>query len=240
MEKTIVVLLSFVLLFSLFSINTEKVFACSYIAQTPAEKFAGADVVFLGKVTAHDTVSHNTKPLDSGTETTVDTVFTVSKYWKGKVGVTAQVFSPYTVGTSCEPFRGQMDTEYVVYADMDTAGNLTTTEVGPVVVAYANADLELLGEGKTLEMDLDKYMVKYFFTKNLSLGMKGSEVLSLQKYLNSRGYKVAIVGPGSPGSETSYFGPATKSALIKFQIAKSITPAVGFFGPITRGIVNAN
>ncbi len=78
---------------------------------------------------------------------------------------------------------------------------------------------------------------KYIFPRNLSLNMSGPDVLLLQKYLNTHNYILTTTGPGSPGNETSYFGSLTKRALIKYQIANRITPAVGYFGPITRGVV---
>jgi peptidoglycan hydrolase-like protein with peptidoglycan-binding domain len=62
-------------------------------------------------------------------------------------------------------------------------------------------------------------------------------VLALQKYLNAHGYTVATSGPGSVGNETTTFGPATKAALIKFQKANNITPASGYFGPLTRAAI---
>jgi len=74
----------------------------------------------------------------------------------------------------------------------------------------------------------------YAFYRNLKLGSKGEDVRQLQILLNSKGYTVTTTGPGSRGLETTTFGPATRSALIKFQIANNITPALGYFGPITR------
>jgi peptidoglycan hydrolase-like protein with peptidoglycan-binding domain len=59
-------------------------------------------------------------------------------------------------------------------------------------------------------------------------------VRTLQKLLNANGYTVALSGPGSAGNETLYFGPATRAAVIKFQIAKGIVPAVGYVGVLTR------
>lgn len=76
-------------------------------------------------------------------------------------------------------------------------------------------------------------------TRDLSLGVSGEDVRALQKFLNAKGYTVALAGAGSLGNETTYFGPATKAAVIKFQIAHAITPAVGYVGLITRGVLAA-
>lgn len=62
-------------------------------------------------------------------------------------------------------------------------------------------------------------------------------VKQLQQFLNARGFVIARTGAGSLGNETDYFGPATKVALAKFQAAQGITPAVGFFGPITKAVI---
>jgi stage II sporulation protein D len=77
------------------------------------------------------------------------------------------------------------------------------------------------------------------FTRNLTIGSVGEDVLALQKFLNNNGYTLATSGPGSPGNETTYFGILTRDALAKFQMANSIAPAAGFFGPATRARVTA-
>ncbi|HUY69822.1 MAG TPA: peptidoglycan-binding domain-containing protein, partial [Candidatus Tyrphobacter sp.] len=56
----------------------------------------------------------------------------------------------------------------------------------------------------------------------------------LQQYLNASGDTVAKTGAGSSGNETTYFGPATKAAVAKWQAANGVTPAIGYFGPISR------
>lgn len=71
-------------------------------------------------------------------------------------------------------------------------------------------------------------------SRDLYRGVSGEDVRALQKLLNANGYTVAVTGAGSPGNETTYFGPATLATVIKFQIARSIMPSVGFVGPITR------
>ena len=75
------------------------------------------------------------------------------------------------------------------------------------------------------------------FTRNLTIGSTGEDVRALQQFLNSRNFTVATTGAGSPGNETTRFGPRTQSALIRFQTANNISPARGFFGPITRGVI---
>lgn len=77
------------------------------------------------------------------------------------------------------------------------------------------------------------------FTRDLEKGMTGNDIKLLQIYLNTHGYIVAKSGAGSADHETTYFGPATKAALIKFQKAKGIKPAIGYFGSITRKYIVA-
>jgi subtilisin family serine protease len=70
---------------------------------------------------------------------------------------------------------------------------------------------------------------------------KDVDVRDLQKKLNSIGFIVAASGSGSPGNETSYYGPATVAAVQKFQCQYDIvcagtpeTTGFGHFGPVTR------
>ena len=75
---------------------------------------------------------------------------------------------------------------------------------------------------------------KCAFTRSLTVGARGDDVMCLQQYLNSAGYQIAASGPGSPGNETTYFGSLTKAAVAKWQAAMGVSPAVGYFGPISR------
>jgi len=78
----------------------------------------------------------------------------------------------------------------------------------------------------------------FIFNNNLRAGVINPDVKELQNFFNTNGFIVANSGPGSLGQETTKFGSFTETALIKFQIANKITPAVGYFGPITRGVIN--
>jgi hypothetical protein len=78
----------------------------------------------------------------------------------------------------------------------------------------------------------------FIFTRNLTIGSTGPDVLALQEYLNNNGYSLASTGPGSPGNETDMFGDLTKAALALFQKAHGVSPSAGYFGPITRKFLN--
>lgn len=80
----------------------------------------------------------------------------------------------------------------------------------------------------------------FFFSRTLTVGQTGLDVKVLQQYLNSKGFTVALTGPGSKGNETLMFGALTRAALARFQKANNIYPPVGFFGPITKAFINAH
>lgn len=74
----------------------------------------------------------------------------------------------------------------------------------------------------------------YTFVRDLDVGMTGEDVRELQKTLNALGFVITQEGPGSPGLETDLFGALTRAALVRFQQARGIVPAAGYFGPLTR------
>ncbi|OGG80190.1 hypothetical protein A3A39_02865 [Candidatus Kaiserbacteria bacterium RIFCSPLOWO2_01_FULL_54_13] len=62
-------------------------------------------------------------------------------------------------------------------------------------------------------------------TRNLSLGVQGEDVASLQEFLRSEGYLTA--------SATGYFGSMTRDAVARWQAAQGVS-AVGSLGPLSR------
>lgn len=111
---------------------------------------------------------------------------------------------------------------------------LASFDAGADIIAKVKASLE----GTSITGSVTSTAVR-IFKSDLSVGSLGSEVKALQEFLNAHGYTVSTSGPGSAGNETTTFGSATRAALIKYQKANGITPAVGYFGPKTRAAVNA-
>lgn len=81
------------------------------------------------------------------------------------------------------------------------------------------------------------------FSRNLSIGDSGQDVLELQRLLNQDSKtQITVSGAGSPGNETMYFGHLTHQAVIRFQnlyAAEILYPVglfqgTGFVGPSTR------
>lgn len=121
--------------------------------------------------------------------------------------------------------------------------------LAPAAYAQSSADLQaqiqaLLAQIAQLQAQLGApsggapsgttMMAKCTFTRSLTVGSRGNDVKCLQEYLNEEGFTIAASGPGSPGNETTYFGPRTRAAVAKWQAAKGISPASGYFGPISR------
>ena len=65
------------------------------------------------------------------------------------------------------------------------------------------------------------------FTRNLTVGVRGDDVVCLQEMLISEGHLAA-------GLNTGYFGNLTKAAVAKWQAANGVAPAAGYFGSISR------
>lgn len=77
------------------------------------------------------------------------------------------------------------------------------------------------------------------FERDLDIGDEGTDVFCLQEWLNTEGYVLAESGPGSPGYETTRFGGLTRDALARWQEDNDVSPASGYFGPKTRGTIEA-
>lgn len=83
-------------------------------------------------------------------------------------------------------------------------------------------------------------------SQNYRAGDRGTEIQSLQKFLNVNGFQIASAGPGSPGRETAYFGTLTRAALKRFQDAnraetldvRGAAEGSGYLDLITRAFIH--
>ncbi len=113
----------------------------------------------------------------------------------------------------------------------ETPSTPTTSGGGGFVIpaeSYSTGGLQTgtVGGGTVLGASTFKFL------KNLGFGSRGNDVIELHKILIAQGYLVL-----KTGLPTGWFGPMTKAALIKWQVANGI-PATGVFGPLSRAKMN--
>ncbi|MEX2410180.1 MAG: peptidoglycan-binding protein, partial [Candidatus Paceibacterota bacterium] len=72
----------------------------------------------------------------------------------------------------------------------------------------------------------------FSFNRSLTIGAQGADVTALQDYLISAGYSI-------PAGATGYFGVQTQAATAAWQAANGVSPAVGYFGPISQARYNS-
>jgi hypothetical protein len=114
--------------------------------------------------------------------------------------------------------------------------------VGNTTMPQSNQSLPTSIEGlRTLLVQLQAQLAQLLsntpasnnnpITRDLQLNDQGEDVRTLQQQLISKGYSISA-------GATGFFGTQTRDALIKFQQDNNITPAQGYFGLVTRGVIN--
>ncbi len=157
--------------------------------------------------------------------------FYVSKQ-KSAIGqpVTFKDFIPFNLATKTAPPAAQP-------APAPATTPTSPTAEAPIPKLRKISDLEIAGAAAVKEervkeaaplppIDPNAPPV-LAFSKNLQMGDDGQDVKDLQVFLNenvqskdavtTKSTQVASSGSGSPGNETTHFGPATKAAVIVFQ-----------------------
>lgn len=205
--------------------GAQTTFACTPIYSTPQETFNRSDAVFLGRVLSVSTTG------TPGDKWDVTGEVQVEKYWKGNVGKVVKIKSSgiYTCNTAFgENAKGG---DYLIYATKDPIASdvyiIGMTDMKSV--SSYQSEIQTLGNASTPT----SVMTTSKFARNLTVGSSGDDVVALQTWLEQKGFLVMPIGVTK-----GYFGGITKAALAKYQISVGINPAVGYFGPITRGKIN--
>ena len=143
-------------------------------------------------------------------------------------------------------------------APVSAASGLTASQVqsilsllssfGADAATIANVQAALNGEATSGTGSSSNSGTGFQWTRNLTIGDTGNDVLELQKFLNSDpATRIASSGVGSPGNETNYYGSLTAAAVAKFQekyasdilAPLGLSKGTGYFGTSTRAKANA-
>jgi len=190
------------------SITSEAPMLESITIENPATKLsytAGEDLDLLGlKVVG----LYN----DGTTQVVPITIANISGFNKAFVG---QQILTITIGKSTTTFTVNVVSAPVSHGG--GGGGYIRPVVLPLTIAPNNGVGQVLGAEK------------FNFTLLLKKGLRGNEVIELQKFLNTVGYNC--------GTADGIFGSKTKAAVIKFQTAKGLQ-VDGIVGKYTREALN--
>lgn len=95
-------------------------------------------------------------------------------------------------------------------------------------IAALQAQLSALAGGGAVSTG-----AKCTFTRSLTLGARGDDVTCLQNYLKGTGHFTYS------GGATGYFGGVTQSAVAAWQASNGVSPAAGYFGPLSQAKYNS-
>ena len=118
-----------------------------------------------------------------------------------------------------------------IMASAQTTAELTA-QINSLLAMIAQLQSQIAGGSTTTTGGTNA--ATSMFDKDLTVGSTGSNVVDLQRWLVNNQYLTMPAGVAY-----GYFGNLTKAAVARFQVAKGITPAVGYFGPKTMAVLNA-
>ncbi len=102
-----------------------------------------------------------------------------------------------------------------------------------ILSAFAFALVLSFAVGTSAQTTTSSEVALSQFNTNLTIGSTGTDVAALQTILITQGHLVIPAGVAK-----GYFGTLTKMAVAKWQASVGISPAVGYFGPISRAAIN--
>ena len=130
-----------------------------------------------------------------------------------------------------------MATSMLSLAPIAHAASLTSAQIQSILsllssfgadsATIANVNAALTGTPSTSGSTGGSVSSSCNFTMDLTMKSKGADVTCLQNALIAAGYSI-------PAGATGYFGAQTRAAVIAWQKAVGVSPAAGFFGPISR------
>ena len=201
----------------------------SYTAPNLENVFAGHP---QNTVAVHKTTTATVAGIAAGTDAYIEEVpteetFIVRSELRFPVaGVTAYAVSNIENASASHPFDS---THVVKVAVANKNANLTREQKKTL---RKTAELQK----RIAELDQQITELKEKAADDFGYGVCGPMVQNLQRFLNQNGFMLATTGAGSPGQETSFFGPRTLAALKRLQSAYTI-PVTGTADMQTRILI---
>ena len=209
---------------TLYLFPYSSVFACTPLYFTAKEQFDRSDIVIEGLVKSVSATKNGDYRISNAT-------VEVKKVWKGNEmnNIKIKSYGIYTCPTAFA--QNAENTDYLIFgiADKTSTDTYIIEMTGMSLLQSDTAKFTI----KELESLSNSTTTSYKFKNDLKYGSNGDDVVALQTLLEKRGFLVIPMG-----TKKGFFGQLTRDALINFQKYENISPAVGYFGPITRAKIN--
>jgi hypothetical protein len=136
------------------------------------------------------------------------------------------------------------DSAATIYSASTSTLPISSSSVPPAVVAPIGiSSTSTPASVETLILNIRSLVIQLLTLsdggKPLTIGSAGTDVWALQAFLSIDGAGPASTKLASVGS-TGDFGPITASALAEYQKSVGVTPASGYFGPITSAYITSH
>ena len=180
-----------------------------------------------------ETLSSEVKLQLSAQDQNTKVILSTTPEFTGKPSVGLNQSMSWNLCGGSLPVTNCPDGTYKVYAQFSPSD---TTK--PLV--FVTSEIILRTQAQTTPVPVISQPITSpdIFPRNLDRGNTGPDVFLLQRLLNNFGFTVSPTGFGSPGNETTFFGPRTQRALRSFQ--KFWLPSItGRFDSLTRELVNS-
>ncbi|WP_227935374.1 hypothetical protein [Alkalihalobacillus deserti] len=152
MKKLKYLILSVLAISFLISFFPSTSFACSCVAPPPVEELLGGETAIFSGIIRKVTVEDKPSPIQSSADQ-LAVLVEVNQTWKGIVDSDVIVYTARS-SASCG-FEFQVNSEYLIYAHESADGFEVSLCSRTALVADAQDDLYVLGEGQTPSVQQD-------------------------------------------------------------------------------------
>jgi hypothetical protein len=147
-------------------------------------------------------------------------------------GISVPIYTVTIDGGATTTVSGAASVSGATYASQMQLLNSLIAEF-QAVLRQAQVQGMTLTPAETAYLNMSTVPTPSAITRDLTVGLRGSDVSMLQEFLISQAKGPAASALSAAGA-TGYFGQLTQTALAEYQAAVGVKPPSGYFGPIMR------
>lgn len=221
------------------TIGTTAVFNGNILDQTAIVLNTGATLNGRALAQTAVTLDSNAVTIPTSTSaTTTTSVVTTTSPFSTTTSTPATSTTPTTTSTSGETSTSTTATTATSSGSSTLSTQSAQTQLNGLLATLRSLQAQAAQQGSSAPASAFGQQVRAIAV-SLGQGSGGSNVTILQQFLISQNKGPAAQALAKVGA-TAYFGTLTRAALAEFQANVGISPALGNFGPITRGYLSTH